>query len=89
MSTTRLAFAVLLLSGVAACGGATGTKVETAANGFHAELIGTVDDCRIWRIDDQKTVYFARCPEGPVTTQTTTTCGKGCVRPLQLIAGRP
>ena len=72
-----------------------GVDAETAPNGFNAELLGTVDGCRIWRIKDWRYVYFARCPEGAVDTAASyeecTTSGKTTtctVYDTTLLAGR-
>ncbi len=84
--------ALAALVALSACG-ASPVQTETGSNGFVAELIGTVDGCRIWRIKDAHTAYFARC-EGEATTVTTEVkqvCGKGCVRtvPIQFMAVEP
>jgi hypothetical protein len=59
MRTVAAISTIILLAG---CNSAMET--EKSPNGATAEMIATVDGCRIWRINDGRHVYFARCPEG-------------------------
>lgn len=46
-----------------------------------AEMIGTVDGCKVWRLSSTGTrryVFFVKCPSS-VDTTTTFSCGKNCV----------
>lgn len=49
-------------------------------NGNTADLVATVDGCRIWRVNLSRSVYFARCPTNAVSTQWETLEGKQVVR---------
>jgi hypothetical protein len=68
----------LSLLALASCGQEP-MKAETSANGATAYLIATVDGCRVWRVWDGVSVYFARCPEGAVTTKYERQQGKTTV----------
>ena len=51
-----------------------------------AELIATVDGCRIFRLSNGWTsMYFAHCPLN-ATVQWDETCGKGCVKRVQSLS---
>jgi len=75
INTGIAAFSLLTL---ASCGQEP-MKAETSANGATAYLIATVDGCRVWRVWDGVNVYFARCPEGAVTTKYERQQGKTTV----------
>lgn len=48
------------------------------------ELVGTIDGCRVWKIDFWgSNVYMTRCPgtgESLSNAQWNKSCGKGCYR---------
>lgn len=70
--------AAVSLLALASCG-QDPMKAETSPNGATAYLIATVDGCRLWRVWDGHDVYFARCPEGAVTTKYERQQGKTTV----------
>ena len=65
-----------LILPLAACGNKPMDRTASA-NGAVADLIATVDGCRVWRIGGEVyDVYMARCPEGAADMENSVTEGK-------------
>lgn len=70
--------AALLLAG---CGADPISKTDTGNPRFTASIIGKVDGCDIWRMQDgsARTLYFARCGSRTMANiGAVESCGKNC-----------
>ncbi len=89
---TRPVLALLTLAAIACGSDPINTKL--GANGLRVDLIGHVEGCRVYRLNDNgaRIVYAVLCGDerspvsATVRTNHSQSCGKGCLRDVEDMA---
>jgi hypothetical protein len=81
MKTLIAVAALIALSGCQKQAEAT----QSAGSGFQVEKLFTVEGCSVYRFKDSlRYIYYTNCSG---STHTTESCGKGCVRQVDVVGG--